>query len=329
MKQAHRSYQNLEHSPTRENLDSTISLDFVDSMPDTPQAYCVRFTQILSAHSSKVIRSFAHFSAQPCDRAMSFGLFAPMARSMMARAGVREGIVLHPMFCDESEGVSAYRYEIGTEHGVSALLGLECAGLAGFVAQLDMGYIINESNLCEEEVASVQEFVRKGGALLLGRDVYLHPHSDSIAQILGRIAREWDIELYVQDLGESYINPKTSAQRTESTQQSTPLDPTLFEELPESNGAFGYVCLESETPEGMGHDNTTHELLAPETFKAILKVAREGAYSVRYHTGVCAMAQECVLKFCPNARGTIGILPSAQVVHYPFVRITALEQNPK
>lgn len=326
MKQAHRSYQNLEHSPTRENLDSTISLDFVDSMPDTPQAHCVRFTQILSAYSGKIIRTFGYFSAQPCVRAMSFGLFAPMARSMMARAGVREGIVLHPMFCDESGGVSAYRYEIGTEHGVSALLGLECAGLAGFVAQLDMGYIINESNLCEEEVESAQEFVRKGGALLLGRDVYLHPHSELIAQILGRIARERDIELYVQDFRESPANPKAPAQRAESTPQSTPLDPALFEELPESNGAFGYVCLESEMPESLGRDNA-HKLLAPESFKAILKVAREGAYSVRYHTGVCAMAQERVLKFCPNARGTIGILPSAEVVHYPFVRITALEQN--
>ena len=130
----------------------------------------------------------------------------------------------------------------------------------------------------------------------------------------------------MQDFRESPANPKAPAQRAESTPQSTPLDPALFEELPESNGAFGYVCLESEMPESLGRDNA-HKLLAPESFKAILKVAREGAYSVRYHTGVCAMAQERVLKFCPNARGTIGILPSAEVVHYPFVRITALEQN--
>lgn len=293
---------------------------------------CMRFSQALNAYSGKTIRPLKDFSTNihKGKRVMSFGIFTPLAHEMIARADVRGGIVLHPFFCDEhTEGVSVYRYEIGTEHGVSVLLGLECEVLSELVAELDVGYIVNESSLCDEEVECVQEFVREGGVLLLGRDLYLHPHSDSIAQILGRIAREWDIELYVQDLGESYINPKTSAQRTESTPQSTPLDPTLFEELPESNGAFGYVCLESETPEGMGHDNTTHELLAPETFKAILKVAREGAYSVRYHTGVCAMAQERVLKFCPNARGTIGILPSAQVVHYPFVRITALEQNPK
>lgn len=292
---------------------------------------CMRFSQALNAYSGKTIQPLKNFSTNihKGKRVMSFGIFTPLAHEMIARADVREGIVLHPFFCDEhTEGVSVYRYEIGTEHGVSVLLGLECEALSELVAELDVGYIVNESSLCDEEVECVQEFVREGGVLLLGRDLYLHPQSAFIAQILGNVAKQRDIEIFVQDLLEPCAVSKESM-------VGNALDSTILEELPENNGAFGYVCLESEVPKAFAYTKMgleKRELLSPESFKAILKVAREGVYQMRFcyedlrDSKELVTTQECGLRFFPSIKGTIGCLPSAEVVHYPFVRIVALQE---
>lgn len=347
--QSHAAAHNLTEQGTR--LDSINSaLDSINPEPNAKNARCVEFARLLSVCSGKVIKPLGHFSSQSHEekRAMSFGLFAPLACAMMTRAGVCEGIVLHPFFGDESsESVRAYRYEIGTEHGVSALLGLECEILCEFVRELDVGYIVNESSLCDEEVSRAQAFVREGGALLLGRDLYLHPQSAFIAQILGSVARERDIEVFVQDLLEPCSAPKSPVAPNGLGRDkldgdgldggglhSGGLDPALLEELPESNGAFGYVCLESELPKTLkalmsASNGGCETLCAPESFRAILKVSREGAYGMQYRYegegGEQCATQERELRFCPVLKGTIGCLPSAEVAHYPFVRIAALE----
>lgn len=277
------------------------------------------FLQTLGAYSDKVIKPLKDFGVEVTyKRALSFGLFAPLAQEILEHAKVTQGVILHPFFFKDTHNI--YRYEIGTESGVSALLGLECESLAEFVAELDIGYIVNESSLCDEEVAHIQDFVRSGGALILGRDLYLHTQSVFIAQILGSVAKERNIEIFMQDLTHPY-ETSTSIDIQDS------LDSAILEELPENNGAFAYICLESEMPEAFGaKQNAMQELLAPESFKAILKIKTQGVYPIGL-MGVMDTEstenKECQVSFCPAIRGTIGCLPKAQVLQYPFVRILA------
>lgn len=279
-----------------------------------------KFIQSLSAYSGKRIQPLSHITrSSSIHNALSFGLFTPLAQRLLSSVSVRSAMILHPFFYDE--GVeNLCRYEIGTEHGVSVLLGLECEDLSDFIATLDVGYLVNESSLCDEELECIQEFVREGGALLVGRDLYWHAQSGFIAQILGTIIKGRDIEIFAQDLLEPYTAPRDSM-------LDHTLDGTILETLPESNGAFGYMCLKSEMPESFGCESACANLLAPESFKMILKVAREGVYRAQ----LCSLDSqkspidaEYRLDFCPHIKGTIGCLPSAEVSRYPFVRIATL-----
>lgn len=86
------------------------------------------------------------------------------------------------------------KYETGSEEGVlslfaEALINTESMSedLKNHFEDLDIGYISSESNVGEEEIAEVvKKFERKiAPVIIVGKDLYSHQHSGSIAKLLG------------------------------------------------------------------------------------------------------------------------------------------------
>jgi len=120
------------------------------------------------------------------------------------------------------------RYEVGTEEGVVALLAhniLKGVTLSSehreFLDELDLGYLYAETNLGDEEFASMmRSFKRaKNFNIVVGEDLLAHARSANIAKLVALIEKYSDFKVivvprYVNTLGVSLINSLDPDERT-------------------------------------------------------------------------------------------------------------------
>ena len=90
------------------------------------------------------------------------------------------------------------KYEVGSEEGVTALLANALlqdkelpSSLKDFLNDLDIGNISAESNVGEEELATLVQSLQKkeGFTLVVGSDMYNHPRAAQIAKLIGAIQK--------------------------------------------------------------------------------------------------------------------------------------------
>jgi NADH-quinone oxidoreductase subunit G len=128
---------------------------------------------------------------------------APMVRSALNRAVMNRAAsvaYLHPVDDPRLSRVVSHtvRYEVGAEEGVAALL-LKALlpqtdlpqGLKEWLEALDEGYLGAESNLSEEEIASLAATLKAAPkrTLVVGADLYNHPCAETIASLVGLLRR--------------------------------------------------------------------------------------------------------------------------------------------
>ncbi len=120
------------------------------------------------------------------------------------------------------------RYEVGTEEGVVALLAyniLKGVTLSSehreFLDELDLGYLYAETNLGDEEFASMmRSFKRaKNFNIVVGEDLLAHARSANIAKLVALIEKYSNFKVivvprYVNTLGVSLINSLDPDERT-------------------------------------------------------------------------------------------------------------------
>lgn len=253
------------------------------------------FFSILSVYSTPM--SLHEFDRTHFQGALSYGLYAPLASKLLESRGV----VLHPFFAQGHN----FRYEIGTEHGVSALL---AHTLGDLLENIDIGYIASECNISEEELAFLNKYKDSQPiALLLGRDLYFHPHAEFIAHTLGRLSTKCQIRFFVQDF--------TPIPHTNHTQEI--LNTDILESLPDNNGAYVYLLKDNDCK-----DLGESVLLIPETFGAIFKVQDNTMVSIQFEYSDEIIHTKA--RFCHSLKGTIALLKTSQILNYPFRKILSL-----
>lgn len=262
------------------------------------------FLSLIAQNAS--VMPLNHFKREKYTRALSFGLFAPLASEILQE----DGIVLHPFFCN----VQNFRYEIGTEYGVSALL---CEALlaqdllAPEFKNLDIGYLASESNISEEEIEFLSHYADTGDflAILLGRDLYLHPQSELIAHLLGFIAKKRKVVFYMQDLSKEFS--------ANVPIQELLLDLNALESLPENNGAFVYLNTDSLEAD---------KLYVPRSFSMMYKIQDGDKIDLCLEDLKVEGAKDTRLKiiFEDNLKGTIALLGTPQLLGYPYKKILSL-----
>ncbi len=98
------------------------------------------------------------------------------------------------------------KYEVGTEEGVMAMLAqtlLSDADLSDnakqYFSDLDEGYLSAETNIGEEEFASIAKarIRAKKTTLVLGQDLYTHAKAENIAKMAGLVEKYTDIKVLV------------------------------------------------------------------------------------------------------------------------------------
>jgi len=109
-------------------------------------------------------------------------------------------IYMHPIEDDSIQTVVTQfiKYEVGTEDGVAALLAhvlLEKRDLPASVRavldDLDIGNLSAESNVGEEELSDLVTALQRKSrySLIVGSDLYAHPHAEQIAKLLALLER--------------------------------------------------------------------------------------------------------------------------------------------
>ncbi|WP_353661375.1 2Fe-2S iron-sulfur cluster-binding protein [Hydrogenimonas sp. SS33] len=115
-------------------------------------------------------------------------------------------VYMHPMEDLELQNVVTQfvKYEVGTEEGVLALLAktlleekVDTKKIASFLEGLDEGYLSAESNVGEEELASIRRNLGrcKRIALVVGEDCINHPRAAQIARLAALFERFGGIEV--------------------------------------------------------------------------------------------------------------------------------------
>lgn len=261
------------------------------------------FLSLIAQNAS--VMPLNNFRREKYTRALSFGLFAPLASEILEE----DGIVLHPFFCN----MQNFRYEIGTEYGVSALLCVALLAqdfLPSEFENLDIGYLASESNISEEEIEFLNCYADTSDplAILLGRDLYLHAQSELIAHLLGFIAKKRKVVFYMQDLSKEF---STNAPAGDFTSELL-LNLNALESLPENNGAFVYLSTDSLEAD---------KLYAPRSFSMMYKIQDGNKIDLRLEG-----AKDTRLKiiFQENLKGTIALLGTPQLLGYPYKKILSL-----
>lgn len=97
-------------------------------------------------------------------------------------------------------------YEVGTEEGVMLLLAHQLctqpsAKLQEIFSQIDLGYLSAESNVGEEELEEVLEFIQdESFSLILTQDFLTHPKSENILALFEEISKESNIQCLLDSL---------------------------------------------------------------------------------------------------------------------------------
>lgn len=95
----------------------------------------------------------------------------------------QNSFVFSPIFIDCKHQIN---YEIGSEEGVASLLAHALSPeIFHNIQDFDIGYMSAESNVGEEELEEVLEFINKDGfTLILTEDFLAHPQSNNILSLL-------------------------------------------------------------------------------------------------------------------------------------------------
>ncbi|MGI0439499.1 hypothetical protein ACRE1S_03085 [Helicobacter himalayensis] len=258
------------------------------------------FLSLIAQNAS--VMPLDNFRREKYTRALSFGLFAPLASEMLKE----DGVVLHPLFCN----MQNFRYEIGTEYGVSALLCVALLAqdlLPAAFRNLDIGYLASESNIAEEEIEFLNRYAESDDtslAILLGRDLYLHAQSEFIAHLLGFIAKKRKVVFYMQDLSKEFSANTLPSELL--------LDFNALYSLPENNGAFVYLSTDIFEAD---------KLYAPRSFSMIYKIQDNNKINLCLED-----AKDTKLKiiFKENLKGTIALFGTPQLLGYPYKKILSL-----
>jgi len=136
---------------------------------------------------------------------------APMVKFAVSTASRREKaqvVYCHPMedLRLQNQVTQFIKYEAGSEEGVAALLAATLVdetqapeGLAKLLKGLDIGYLSAESNVSEEELDRLKLTLwkRRRFTLIVGEDLYNHPHVENIARYLAVIERYSEFKLFI------------------------------------------------------------------------------------------------------------------------------------
>lgn len=264
------------------------------------------FVSLLANISQKPIKH----DVKGYDTLLSFGYFwqnLPDCKQLFA---------LHPLFLFDNPSVQTLRYEIGTEFGVVWLLAHTLSSmlnasnpltqdLQATLKHIDIGYLASESNLAEEELEGISDYLSHTQSpigIVLGKELALHPHAEDIALICGILGASPYIDIIVPDF-------------TENITLSTPphLNLQICEDLPESNGNFIYAL-----PSTL----STPTLKIPPLFAPALKLKDGQHITLNFESqSIKAICQ------CDKAqKGTIALLylPQTHDIGYPYKKVEVI-----
>ncbi len=98
------------------------------------------------------------------------------------------------------------KYEVGTEEGVMALLAKTLLAssdiddeMKKYFDDLDMGYLCAETNVGEEELATIAKagIRSKNKTLVLGQDLFMHAQAENIAKLAGLVQKYSDVNIVI------------------------------------------------------------------------------------------------------------------------------------
>ena len=264
------------------------------------------FASLISKISQKPVKKdFANY-----DTLISFGYFwedMPSCRQLFA---------LHPLFMPENKSIQCLRYEVGTEFGIAWLLAYSLSPLLNttntFTQELktklqliDVGYLSSETNLAEEELESIMKYLntlKKPLALILGKELALHPHAQDIALICGILGASDKIII---------IMPEYEDSQDYATPQHISLE--LCEDLPESNGNFVYI---------MPSSVTLNTLKIPPLFAPTLKLKDKQHITLNFES----QHIEAICERDDTKKGTIALLYLSKIgdMGYPYKKVEVI-----
>jgi NADH-quinone oxidoreductase subunit G len=131
-----------------------------------------------------------------------------MALNQASKRNKAEVIYMHPIEDDSIKNIvtSYIRYEVGTEEGVLAVLAnlfvdKEKADnkTKSYLDELDFGYVSNESNISEDDVANLEKKAlrKKSKVLIVGADAISHTNATSIAKLVATLQKYAEFKVVV------------------------------------------------------------------------------------------------------------------------------------
>ena len=245
------------------------------------------FASLISKISQKPVKKdFANY-----DTLISFGYFwedMPSCRQLFA---------LHPLFMPENKSIQCLRYEVGTEFGIAWLLAYSLSPL------------LNTTNTFTQELKTELESImkylntlKKPLALILGKELALHPHAQDIALICGILGASDKINI---------IMPEYEDSQDYATPQHISLE--LCEDLPESNGNFVYI---------MPSSVTLNTLKIPPLFAPTLKLKDKQHITLNFES----QHIEAICERDDTKKGTIALLYLSKIgdMGYPYKKVEVI-----
>lgn len=147
------------------------------------------------------------------DVVISFGAWfeeQSLASAISIRTALDEKktkfVYMHPIedAALQSSITQFIKYEVGSEEGVAALLAYTLLGdkaipenIKERLEEFDIGYLSAESNVGEEELESVHEYIGSDTtlSLIIGCDLYAHPKAGQIATLTALLERYADVNV--------------------------------------------------------------------------------------------------------------------------------------
>jgi NADH-quinone oxidoreductase subunit G len=122
------------------------------------------------------------------------------ALNQASKQNKAEIIYMHPIEDDTIKNIvtSYIRYEVGTEEGVLAVLAdlfvdknIAEERVKAYIDDIDFGYVSNESNISEDDVANLEKKAirKRSKVLIIGADIISHENATSIAKLVAVIEK--------------------------------------------------------------------------------------------------------------------------------------------
>ncbi|MFV0481448.1 MAG: hypothetical protein ACK5LP_05650 [Campylobacteraceae bacterium] len=216
----------------------------------------------------------------------------------------------------QEKAKSYIKYEVTSEAGVLALLSKELLKdeekteeTKEFLDELDDGYLSAESNVGEEEICEIVEFIKssKKCTLVLGADLYNHPDLKSIAEVIS-------ILVTVRNLRVSIIDD------IEHEAKKIDIKPEDIEELKSFDGLVVYFVTCKNT-------NKAEKLFGPKQFLQAAKIKDKEVVDI-YVEGKKVSTKE--FNFQSELKGTIAISNTAKDIEgYRYKKVKILPKDTK